>query len=82
MIDQANAKSVVAIMGLEIGYGDKVTLVAKGDDADAAIETLTPLLREGLGRRGLPTRAGPGQRRGFGQRRAAPRGRARRTRTC
>jgi phosphocarrier protein FPr len=49
---QANAKSVVAIMGLEIGYGDKVTLVTKGDDAEAAVETLTPLLWEGLGDEG------------------------------
>ena len=37
----ANAKSVVSVMGLEIGHGDKVILSAKGDDADAAVETLT-----------------------------------------
>ena len=49
---QANAKSVVAIMGLEIGYGDKVVLVARGEDAEAAVGTLTPLLWEGLGDEG------------------------------
>ena len=58
--DQAvNAKSVVAIMGLEIGYGDKVTLTAKGDDADAAVETLTPLLWEGLGDEGCKPAPAP-----------------------
>jgi len=56
---QANAKSVVAIMGLEIGYGDKVTLIAKGDDADAAVETLTPLLWEGLGDEGCTPAPAP-----------------------
>jgi phosphocarrier protein FPr len=56
---QANAKSVVAIMGLEIGLGDKVTVVAKGDDAEAAIETLTPLLREGLGDEGCQPAPAP-----------------------
>ncbi len=28
--DQANAKSLVTIMGLDIGQGDKVNLVAQG----------------------------------------------------
>ena len=56
---QANAKSVVAIMGLEIGHGDKVTLIAKGDDADAAVETLTPLLWEGLGDEGCTPAPAP-----------------------
>ena len=55
----ANAKSVVSIMGLEIGNGDKVTLIAKGDDADAAVETLTPLLWEGLGDEGCKPVAAP-----------------------
>ncbi|MGB0127379.1 MAG: phosphoenolpyruvate--protein phosphotransferase, partial [Rhodocyclaceae bacterium] len=57
---EANAKSVVAVMGLEIGCGDKVTLVATGDDAQSAIDTLTPLLRDGLGDEGCvpaPARA-------------------------
>jgi phosphocarrier protein FPr len=54
-----NAKSVVAIMGLEIGQGDKVTLIAKGDDAEAAIATLTPLLWEGLGDEGCKPAPAP-----------------------
>ncbi|MCC8988478.1 MAG: glucose PTS transporter subunit IIA, partial [Candidatus Contendobacter sp.] len=57
--DQANAKSVVAIMGLEVGCGDKVVLLAKGDDADAAISTLTPLLWEGLGDEGYAPAPAP-----------------------
>lgn len=55
----ANAKSVVSIMGLEIGHGEKVTLIATGDDADAAIETLTPLLWEGLGDEGCQPAPAP-----------------------
>ncbi|MDS4068644.1 MAG: glucose PTS transporter subunit IIA, partial [Candidatus Competibacter sp.] len=55
----ANAKSVVAIMGLEIGQGDKIILVAKGDDAEAAVETLTPLLWEGLGDEGCQPAPAP-----------------------
>lgn len=50
--DHANAKSVVGIMGLEVAGGDKVHVVARGPDADAAIATLVPLLREGLGEEG------------------------------
>lgn len=56
---QANAKSVVAIMGLEIGFGDKVVLAARGDDAEAAIATLTPLLWEGLGDEGYAPAPAP-----------------------
>ena len=56
---QGNAKSVVAIMGLEIGHGDKVTVIAKGDDAEAVIETLTPLLWEGLGDEGCQPAPAP-----------------------
>ncbi|HEX6289595.1 MAG TPA: phosphoenolpyruvate--protein phosphotransferase [Herpetosiphonaceae bacterium] len=50
--DQANAKSVVSIMGLEVNYGDKVLLVAQGPDAEEAIATLTPELERGLGDEG------------------------------
>ena len=57
--EQANAKSVVAIMGLEVGCGDKVVLIAKGEDADAAISTLTPLLWEGLGDEGYAPAPAP-----------------------
>lgn len=50
--DQANAKSLVAIMGLEVAYQDKVTLVATGPDAGEAIAAITPELAAGLGDEG------------------------------
>ncbi len=46
--DSANAKSVVSIMGLNIGFGDKIRLEASGDDAEEALFALLPLLEEGL----------------------------------
>ncbi len=50
--DEANAKSLVAIMGLEVARGDKVVLVATGPDADAAIAAIAPELAAGLGDEG------------------------------
>ena len=50
--ERANARSVVGIMGLEVGKGDKVQLVARGPQAEAALEALVPQLREGLGEEG------------------------------
>lgn len=50
--DQANAKSVVSLMGLEVGFGDKVVLVAEGVDAAEAVAKLTPELAAGLGDEG------------------------------
>ncbi len=49
---RANARSVVSILGLEVGRGDKVTLVAQGPQAQAALETLVPELQQGLGEEG------------------------------
>jgi phosphocarrier protein FPr len=62
----ANAKSVVAIMGLELSQGDEVCFVADGPDARAAIDALEPLLREGIGdegavARGIPRASAPAQ---------------------
>ena len=51
--DQANAKSVMAIMGMEVRYGDKVQLVAFGTDADEAIADLTAQITAGLGEEGV-----------------------------
>jgi phosphocarrier protein FPr len=48
-----NARSVVAIMGLEVGNGDRVHLTAKGEDAEAAIAELSQALQSGLGEEGL-----------------------------
>ncbi|HYN78419.1 MAG TPA: phosphoenolpyruvate--protein phosphotransferase [Lamprocystis sp. (in: g-proteobacteria)] len=50
--DQANAKSLVSIMGLGIEQGDKVVLVAEGPDAAAAISALAPEIASGLGDEG------------------------------
>jgi phosphoenolpyruvate-protein phosphotransferase len=41
---EANARSVVSIMALEVGAGDSVTVVARGSDADAAVATIGELL--------------------------------------
>ena len=50
--EEANAKSVVAIMGLEVGHGDRVQVVADGPDARAALAALAALVRDGLGEEG------------------------------
>jgi len=56
---QANAKSVVAIMGLEVGYGDKVQLVATGRDAEKAVAELAVAITDGLGEEGAVAIAAP-----------------------
>ena len=57
--DQANAKSLVSIMGLEVGHGDKVVLIAEGPDAAEAIAALIPELASGLGDEGSKPAAAP-----------------------
>jgi phosphocarrier protein FPr/phosphocarrier protein len=47
--DEANAKSVVAIMGLATREGDAVAIRATGPDAAEAIRTLSALLASGCG---------------------------------
>jgi len=47
--DEANAKSVVAIMGLSTRQGDRVAVRAAGPDAARAAATLEKLLAEGCG---------------------------------
>jgi multiphosphoryl transfer protein len=51
--DQANAKSVMAVMGLEVLTGHKVQVIARGPDAAQAAEELAEALREGLGEEGV-----------------------------
>lgn len=51
--EQANARSVVALMGLDIGFGDEVVILAKGTDQQAAIETLSAAIASGLGEEGV-----------------------------
>ncbi len=45
----ANAKSLTAVMGLDIKKGDRVRLTAEGYDATEAMKTLIPLIETGLG---------------------------------
>jgi phosphoenolpyruvate-protein phosphotransferase len=51
--EQANAKSVMAIMGMEVGQGHKVQVIAHGPDALQAADELAVALREGLGEEGV-----------------------------
>jgi phosphocarrier protein FPr len=45
---RANAKSVVAILGMEVAHGDRVVVVAQGSDAQDAIQVLAPMIESGL----------------------------------
>ena len=45
---QANAKSVVSILGMEVGNGERIVLTARGSDAHEAIQVLAPMLESGL----------------------------------
>ena len=51
--DRANAKSVMAIMGMEVRYGDKVQVIAFGTDAEAAVADLAAQITAGLGEEGV-----------------------------
>jgi phosphoenolpyruvate-protein phosphotransferase len=54
----ANARSVTSLMALETKLGDKVFLMAKGPDAEEAIERIAPMIEKGLGDEGcLPQAA-------------------------
>ena len=48
----ANAKSITSIMKLNTTHGDKVIVMATGDDAEAAIAAIVPELSAGLGDEG------------------------------
>jgi phosphocarrier protein FPr len=45
---EANARSVVSIMALEVAGGDRVTVVARGDDAAAAVSAISQTLNTDL----------------------------------
>lgn len=49
---EANVRSVVGVMGLEVGRRDTVRLVADGPDAEQAIAELSAEVRAGLGEEG------------------------------
>jgi phosphoenolpyruvate-protein phosphotransferase len=50
--DEVNARSVVAIMGLEIARGDRIEIIASGPDADDAVRVLSRMVLDGLGEEG------------------------------
>lgn len=56
---QANARSVTAIMALEVTQGAKVQLVATGADAAAAVEKLSAVLAAGCGDEGCTPAPAP-----------------------
>ncbi len=59
--DGANAKSVVAVMSLDVRFNDEVIIEATGPDASQALKHLTGLLREGLGEGTHDEKAAPKQ---------------------
>lgn len=69
--DQGNAKSVMAIMGMEVRFRDKVRISAYGADAEEAVNDLATQLKAGLGEEGaVPIEEGTGE--GFDLAAAAP----------
>ena len=56
---QANARSVTAIMSLEVSHGDRVHVVASGPDAAAAVEKLAAVLAAGSGDEGCTPAPAP-----------------------
>ncbi|WP_157670943.1 phosphoenolpyruvate--protein phosphotransferase [Chitinibacter sp. GC72] len=47
--EEANAKSVVAIMGLEVQHNDEIRVRAAGPDAAAAVKAISELIQTGCG---------------------------------
>lgn len=47
--DTANAKSIVSIMGMAVGFSDKVVVTAHGPDAEEAVAAIAAGIRDGLG---------------------------------
>ena len=58
----ADAKSVVALLGLEIERGDAIRIVAKGADANEAVEALGSAARAAFGRAEEKPLAAPGEK--------------------
>lgn len=56
---QANARSVTAIMGLEVTHGAKVQVIASGTDAAAAARKLAEVLAQGCGDEGCKPAPAP-----------------------
>jgi multiphosphoryl transfer protein len=58
-VREANVRSVVSIMALEVGAGDTVTVVARGGDAAAAVAAIAELLASDLADTHAPTPPAP-----------------------
>jgi phosphocarrier protein FPr len=56
---QANARSVTAIMGLDVPQGAKVQVIATGPDAAAAVQKLSRVLADGCGDEGCAPAPAP-----------------------
>ena len=56
---QANARSITAIMALEVAHGAKVQVIASGPDAAVAVEKLAKVLAEGCGDEGCAPAPAP-----------------------
>ena len=56
---QANARSVTAIMALDVAHGAKVQVIATGPDAAAAVERLISVLSQGAGDEGCAPAPAP-----------------------
>jgi phosphocarrier protein FPr len=56
---QANARSLTAILALEVGHGAKVQIIASGPDAAAAVDKLAMILAEGCGDEGCTPAPAP-----------------------
>ena len=47
--DEANAKSIIFLLSLGLCQGEEVEIIAKGDDEEVAVQTLTELIDAGFG---------------------------------
>src|SRR4029453_17584116 len=56
---QVNARSITAIMGLDVRSGASVRLLANGPDARAAIDKIAPVIAQGLGDEGYTPAPAP-----------------------
>jgi phosphotransferase system HPr (HPr) family protein len=52
---EANARSMIELLGLAIGPSTEVTLVAEGEDAEAALDALAHELAPDLSNDGVPS---------------------------
>jgi phosphotransferase system HPr (HPr) family protein len=46
---EADARSILGVLGLGVGQGDRIRVTADGEDADEAIARLAALIEDGLG---------------------------------